>query len=107
GEPLLALQRPVPIRLISPSPTEPDNKSQLQVSNLSITGEDRELTFEADLRWPDQGRSAGTVRGIALNDLRDFLPPKWSGVRIDDLRFNTAWQHGPATLFVSARGSYA
>jgi translocation and assembly module TamB len=105
--PLLDLEAPVPIQLVlsSNSPTA-RSPWQLHFPRLTMRGPERELSLEADLAWPEEGKSSGQIHGIALRDFDEFLPTKWLPVRVDDLQFKTEWHRGPATLAANAIASY-
>jgi translocation and assembly module TamB len=104
---LLDLEAPVPVRLVTSSPSAAArSRWELHLPRLRMRGPDRELSLEADLKWPDEGISSGQIHGIILRDFDDFLPPQWHPVRLDDVQFKMAWQRGPITLAANATGSY-
>ncbi len=105
-QPLLTLQEPVWVHFVS-SPTATGRPWQLKFSPIALAGPNRKLTLEADLRWPDQGHILGSVSGLALRDFQDLLTPKWNGVQLHTLRFESEWQNGPATIRASLDGAYS
>jgi len=98
NDPLLALAAPVSIEFeMNPNSS---NRWQLRIAPTVLRGPNREISFAADLHWPDEGRCTGLIHGLELSEFGDFVGTNWTAMRIDDLQLNSEWKRGPMRFSV-------
>lgn len=92
---------------ISISPTDAETPPQIAVDALQVRGEGVSFDAAGEVQWPIAGRLELRSNGIDPSRLAFLALAADSGMRIDTMELNAAWNHGPVTLDGRARATYA
>ena len=109
GQSLLGLVEPVSIRLASQPSVHASRIThhEFNFSPVHLRGGDRKIDLDVSIQWPQQGYCRAEVHSILLDDFRDFVGPRFNGIRVQDLQFATEWRDGPASLLLIGHASFA
>jgi len=106
GEVLYVLQQPCTLHFQEPMQVT-NHQWELSVDAFDWSGSSRQLSLNAELRWPISGRVEARATGLASTDLADFLRSSLTNLSVPHLRAAAQWSNGPVQYSVTGAAAIA
>ena len=105
GNTLLSLTRPAILKAQASSKTERKGPAPWIgfVEGFHATGPGREVSLDASVTWPREGRLDWRIEGIAAADVADFLASPPPDFQVHTFHGHAEWHDGPLTFELGAR----